>query len=50
MEPEQKERLKQAWPVMRAAQQLAAHERTVQSLKQSEELRLIQSQTSVLKQ
>ncbi|ACM39795.1 MULTISPECIES: Ti-type conjugative transfer relaxase TraA [Rhizobium/Agrobacterium group] len=50
MQPEQKERLKEAWPVMRTAQRLAAHERTVQSLKQSGELRLTQSQTSVLKQ
>jgi Ti-type conjugative transfer relaxase TraA len=50
MLPEQKERLKEAWPVMRTAQQLSAHERTVQVLKQSEELRLIQRQNPVLKQ
>ena len=50
MQPEQKERLKEAWPVMRTAQQLAAHERTVQSLKQSEDLRLAQRQNPVLKQ
>nr|WP_236775872.1 Ti-type conjugative transfer relaxase TraA [Agrobacterium tumefaciens] len=50
MKPEQKEQLKQAWPVMRTAQQLAAHERTVQSLKLAEEHRLTQRQTPVLKQ
>jgi hypothetical protein len=50
MQPEQKERLKEAWPIMRTAQQLVAHERTVQVLKQSEELRLTQRQNPVLKQ
>jgi Ti-type conjugative transfer relaxase TraA len=50
MNPEQKEQLKQAWPVMRTAQQLAAHERTVNSLKLAEEQRLTQRQTPVLKQ
>ncbi|MBW9081139.1 Ti-type conjugative transfer relaxase TraA [Rhizobium pusense] len=50
MKPEQKEQLKQAWPIMRTAQQLAAHERTVQSLRQTEEQRLTQRQTPVLKQ
>ncbi len=50
MKPEQKEQLKQALPVMRTAQQLAAHERTVQSLRQAEEHRLTQRQTPVLKQ
>ncbi|MDH0117150.1 Ti-type conjugative transfer relaxase TraA [Rhizobium pusense] len=50
MKPEQKEQLKQAWPVMRTAQQLAAHERTVHSLKLAEEQRLTQRQTPVLKQ
>jgi Ti-type conjugative transfer relaxase TraA len=50
MKPEQKEQLKQAWPVMRTAQQLAAHERTVQSLKLAEEQRLTQRQTPGLKQ
>ncbi len=49
MKPEQKEQLKQAWPVMRTAQQLAAHERTVQSLKLAEEQRLTQRQTPVQK-
>ncbi|MFB7146050.1 Ti-type conjugative transfer relaxase TraA [Agrobacterium deltaense] len=50
MRPEQKEELKQAWPLMRAAQQLAAHERIVQSLRQAEEQRLTQRQTPVQKQ
>lgn len=50
MKHEQKEQLKRAWPVMRTAQQLAAHERTVQSLKLAEEQRLTQRQTPVLKQ
>ncbi len=50
MRPEQKAQLKQAWPVMRTAQQLAAHERTVLSLRQSEEQRLKQRHTPVLKQ
>lgn len=50
MKPEQKEQLKEAWPVMRTAQQLAAHERTAQTLKQVEELRLTQRQSPVIKQ
>ena len=50
MKPEQKEELKQAWPVMRAAQQLSAHERTVQSLRQAEEQRLTQRQAPVQRQ
>ncbi|TBC40115.1 Ti-type conjugative transfer relaxase TraA [Rhizobium ruizarguesonis] len=50
MKPEQKEQLKQAWPVMRTAQQLGAHERTIQSLRQAEEQRLTQRQAPVLKQ
>ncbi|OIS94184.1 Ti-type conjugative transfer relaxase TraA [Brucella cytisi] len=48
--PEERERLAEAWPVMRAAQQLAAHERTTAMLKHVEDLRLSQSQTPVLKQ
>ncbi|MDQ0322447.1 Ti-type conjugative transfer relaxase TraA [Pararhizobium capsulatum DSM 1112] len=48
--PQEKERLKEAWPVMRTAQQLAAHERTVQSLRQAEDIRLTQRQSSALKQ
>ncbi len=48
--PQQKARLKEAWPVMRTAQQLAAHERTVATLKQVEDLKLAQRQTPVIKQ
>ncbi len=48
--PKQKERLTEAWPIMRASQQLAAHERTVQNLRQAEDLRLAQRQTPVMKQ
>ncbi len=50
MQPQEKEHLKEAWPVMRTAQQLAAHERTTETLRQVEELRLAQRQTPVLKQ
>ncbi|WP_421358958.1 MULTISPECIES: Ti-type conjugative transfer relaxase TraA [Agrobacterium] len=50
MKPEQKEQLKQAWPVMRTTQQLAAYERTTQTLKQAEDLRLTQRQSPVMKQ
>ena len=46
----EKQKLAEAWPVMRAAQQLAAHERTAEALKQSENLRLSRRQSSVLKQ
>ncbi|RWF84099.1 MAG: Ti-type conjugative transfer relaxase TraA [Mesorhizobium sp.] len=46
----EKHKLAEAWPVMRAAQQLAAHERTVEALKQSEDLRLSQRHSAVLKQ
>ena len=47
---QEKERLKEAWSVMRTAQQLAAHERTTETLRQVEELRLAQRQTPVVKQ
>nr|WP_028748405.1 Ti-type conjugative transfer relaxase TraA [Rhizobium mesoamericanum] len=50
LQPAEKESLKEAWPVMRTAQQLAAHERTTATLKQVEDLRLTQRQTSALKQ
>ncbi|RWH90151.1 MAG: Ti-type conjugative transfer relaxase TraA [Mesorhizobium sp.] len=50
LQPQEKERLKEAWPVMRTAQQLAAHERTAATLKQAEDLRLSQRQTPVMKQ
>ncbi|NKN39080.1 Ti-type conjugative transfer relaxase TraA [Agrobacterium sp. a22-2] len=48
--PQEKARLKEAWPVMRTAQQLAAHERTVATLSQAEDLNLAQRQTPVIKQ
>nr|WP_234893679.1 Ti-type conjugative transfer relaxase TraA [Agrobacterium vitis] len=48
--PQEKERLKEAWPVMRTAQQLSAHKRTVATLKQVEDLKLAQRQTPVIKQ
>ncbi|MCJ2877430.1 Ti-type conjugative transfer relaxase TraA [Rhizobium pusense] len=47
---QEKERLKGAWPIMRTAQQLAAHQRTTETLRQVEELRLAQRQTPVVKQ
>jgi Ti-type conjugative transfer relaxase TraA len=47
--PAEQQRLAFAWPRMRAAQQLAAHERTVEALKQTEALRQTQRQTQVLK-
>ncbi len=50
MKPEEKQQLKEAWPVMRTAQQLAAHERTTHTLKQAEELRMTQRQSPVMKQ
>ncbi|ATU95357.1 Ti-type conjugative transfer relaxase TraA [Phyllobacterium zundukense] len=50
LKPEEKQRLRDAWPILRTAQQLAAHERTVVSLKQAEDLRLSQRQTPALKQ
>ncbi|EJT00890.1 BID domain-containing protein, partial [Rhizobium sp. CCGE 510] len=50
LQPAEKESLKEAWPVMRTAQQLAAHERTTATLKQVEDLRLSQRQTPALKQ
>ncbi|WP_025031731.1 AAA family ATPase, partial [Nitratireductor aquibiodomus] len=45
-----REKLSTAWPVMRAGQQLAAHERTQQALKQSEALRQTQTKSQGLKQ
>lgn len=50
MDRQEKQQLKEAWPVMRTAQQLAAHERMTQTLKQAEELRMTQRQTPVMKQ
>ena len=50
LQRQEREELKQAWPIMRTAQQLAAHERTVETLKQAEELRQTQRQAPVMKQ
>ncbi|NSY99631.1 Ti-type conjugative transfer relaxase TraA [Agrobacterium tumefaciens] len=50
LQRQEREELKQAWPVMRTAQRLAAHERTVETLKQAEEMRQAQRQSPVMKQ
>ncbi|MBL8594590.1 MAG: BID domain-containing protein, partial [Devosia sp.] len=47
--PAEQQTLASAWPAMRAAQQLAAHERTVSALKETEALRQTQRQGQVLK-
>ena len=47
--PEEQQKLAAAWPSLRAAQQLAAHERTTEALKQTEALRQTQRQGQVLK-
>jgi BID domain of Bartonella effector protein (Bep) len=47
--PAEQQKLASAWPVMRTAQQLAAHERMVAALKQTEALRQTQRQGQVLK-
>jgi Ti-type conjugative transfer relaxase TraA len=47
--PAERDRLTMAWPAMRAAQLLAAHERTTEALKRTEALRLNQRQGQVLK-
>lgn len=49
MDPARRDQLKAAWPAMRAAQQLAAHERTSQALKQAEAQRQTQRQGQTLK-
>jgi hypothetical protein len=49
MSPGNREKLAAAWPTMRAGQQLAAHERTTQALKEGETLRQSQRQSQVLK-
>ena len=48
LQPQEREELRQAWPVMRTAQQLAAHERTAETLKQTEELRHTERQSRVM--
>lgn len=50
LQRQEREELKQAWPIMRTAQQLAAHERMVETLKKAEELRQTRRQTPVMKQ
>lgn len=47
---EAKARLAEAWPFMRAAQQLAAQERTTETLKQVEKLTISQRQAPAIKQ
>ena len=49
MSPGERQKLASAWPMMRAGQQLAAHERTAQALKEAETLRQTQRQSQVLK-
>lgn len=46
---DERERLKDAWPLMRAAQQLAAEERTTTTLKRTQDLTLAQRQSPLLK-
>jgi hypothetical protein len=50
LQPQEKAHLTEAWPVMRAAQQLAAQERTAATMKKAEDLQLNQRQTPVMKQ
>ena len=50
LRPVEREKLREAWPLMRTTQQLAAHERTTQTLKQTEQLRLAQRQGMAWKQ
>ncbi|MGV1793636.1 Ti-type conjugative transfer relaxase TraA [Rhizobium sp. A37_96] len=45
----EREKLVKAWPVMRTAQQLAAHERTAETLRKTESLRQTQRQSQALK-
>ena len=49
MDTTRREQLKEAWPAMRGAQQLAAQERTSQALKQAEAQRQTQRQGQTLK-
>jgi 23S rRNA G2069 N7-methylase RlmK/C1962 C5-methylase RlmI len=49
MDSTRREQLKEAWPAMRTAQQLAAQERTSQALKQAETQRQTQRQGQSLK-
>ena len=49
MTPGQKTEVQSAWSLMRTAQQLAAHERTTEALKQADTLRQTKSQGLSLK-
>jgi hypothetical protein len=49
LRPAEREKLAKAWPVMRTGQQLAAQERTAETLRQTERLRQVQRQSQVLK-
>lgn len=49
MSPAERDKLASAWSLLRAGQQLAAHERTNQALKETEALRQSQRQSQVLK-
>ncbi|AZO07722.1 Ti-type conjugative transfer relaxase TraA [Mesorhizobium sp. M3A.F.Ca.ET.080.04.2.1] len=49
LQPAETERLQDAWPMMRAAQQLAAQERTIATLKEAEDIKLSQRQAPVMK-
>jgi 23S rRNA G2069 N7-methylase RlmK/C1962 C5-methylase RlmI len=49
MRPEQRGELAAAWPTMRAAQRLAAQERTAQALRETETLRQSQRQSQTLR-
>ncbi|MFG1466064.1 Ti-type conjugative transfer relaxase TraA [Xanthobacter sp. DSM 24535] len=45
----EREKLREAWPLLRTSQQLAAHERTAARMKQAEEQRLSLRQSPVMK-
>lgn len=49
LKPAEREKLAVVWSILRAAQQLAAHERTTEALKQTAAARLAQNQGPVLK-
>lgn len=49
LNPAERQQLLEAWSAMRAGQQLAAHERTTEALKQTEAMRVSQRQGQVLK-
>jgi hypothetical protein len=49
LSPAEREKLVAAWPLLRATQQLAAHQRTTEALKKTEALRQSQRQSQALK-